>query len=141
MLERKGYSKPNTEGNQHPNYEQEGFFTDGALIDDLQAASIQSRLATGPNTGKRVRKLGQQVHLPFRGELKGPRCFALEGYSLHANTFCQPNESHKLRRLIEYVARPPFANERITRTQNGDVALQLKKPFELRHYSHRVHPT
>lgn len=27
------------------------------------------------------------------------------------------------------MARPPFANERITRTQNGDVTLKLKKPF------------
>jgi hypothetical protein len=144
LLEKKGYSKPNPEGDPSPNYEQEraakadqmsgfdacnGFFTDGAIIDDLQAASIQSRLATGPNTGKRVRKLGQQIHMPFRGELKGSRCFAVEGYSLHANTCCQPNETYKLKRLIEYVARPPFANERISRTQNGDVTLRLKKPF------------
>jgi hypothetical protein len=129
LLEKKGYSKPNTGDDKHLNYEQEGFFTDGAIIDDLQAASIQSRLATGPNSGRRVRKLGQQIHMPFRGELKGPRCFAVEGFSLHANTFCQANESYKLKRLIEYVARPPFANERISRTPQGDVTLKLKKPF------------
>ncbi len=39
------------------------------------------------------------------------------------------NESYKLRRLIEYVARPPFANDRISLTRNGDVTLKLKKPF------------
>jgi hypothetical protein len=108
LLVKKGYTTKNPNGDgQQPNYEQEGFFSDGAIIDDLQAASIQSRLATGPNTGKRVRKLGQQIHLPFYGEFKSPRCFAVDGYSLHANTFCHENESYKLRRLIEYVARPP----------------------------------
>lgn len=129
FLEKKGYSKPTSGNDKDIVYEQEGFFTDGAVIDEFQSASIQSRLATGPNRGKRVRKLGQQVHLPFRQELKGPRCFAVDGYSLHANTFCQAIESHKLKRLIEYVARPPFANERITRTHQGDVCLKLKKPF------------
>lgn len=129
FLEKKGYSKPSPGNDKDIVYEQEGFFTDGAVIDEFQSASIQSRLATGPNRGKRVRKLGQQVHLPFRQELKGPRCFAVDGYSLHANTFCQAIETHKLKRLIEYVARPPFANERISRTQNGDVTLKLKKPF------------
>jgi hypothetical protein len=33
-------AKPNPSGNQRPNYEQEGFFTNGAIIDDLQAPSI-----------------------------------------------------------------------------------------------------
>lgn len=129
FLEKKGYSKPTSGDDKQLNYEQEGFFTDGAVIDEFQSASIQSRLATGPNRGKRVRKLGQQMHLPYIGDAKGPRCFAVEGYSLHANTFCQSVETYKLKRLIEYVARPPFANERITRTQNGEVLLKLKKPF------------
>jgi hypothetical protein len=47
LLEKKGYSKPATGDDKQLNYEQEGFFTDGAIIDNLQAASIQSRLATG----------------------------------------------------------------------------------------------
>ena len=129
MLEKKGYRKRAPENNEQPSYEQEGFFMDGAVIDEFQSASIQSRIATGPNIGRRVRKLGQQTVLPFRGEFKGPRCFAVEGFSLHANTFCQAVEAHKLKRLIEYVARPPFANERIALTQNGEVTLKLKKPF------------
>ncbi len=129
LLIKKGYRKPESDNNEFVGSEQEGFFTDGAVIDELQAASIQSRLATGPSRGQRVRKLGQQIHLPFTGQLKGPRCFAVEGFSLHANTFCQSVESHKLKRLIEYVARPPFANERITLAPSGDVLLKLKKQF------------
>jgi hypothetical protein len=132
LLVKKGFaSKTNSEtATEFHSVEQQGFFTDTeAIIDDLQAASIQSRLATGPNTGKKVRKLGQQIHLPFYGEFKSPRCFAVDGFSLHANTFCHENESYKLRRLIEYVARPPFANDRISLTRNGDVTLKLKKPF------------
>lgn len=129
FLEKKGYSKPTSGNDEHLNYEQEGFFTDGAVIDEFQSASIQSRLATGPNRGKRVRKLGQQMHLPYMGDAKGPRCFAVDGYSLHANTFCQSVETYKLKRLIEYVARPPFANERIVKTSTGDVLLKLKRPF------------
>ena len=98
-------------------------------MDEFQSASIQSRIATGPARGRRVRKLGQQMHLPYTSQAKGPRCYATEGYSLHANTFCQSVETYKLKRLIEYVARPPFANERITRTSTGEVLLKLKKPF------------
>jgi hypothetical protein len=129
LLEKKGYAEVGSGNDKHLVYEQEGFFTDGAVMDESQSASIQSRLAIGPHRGQRVRKLGQQTHMPFLGELKGPRCFAIAGYSLHADTFCQDIESHKLKRLIEYVARPPFANERITRTPSGDVCLKLKRPF------------
>ena len=129
LLERKGYSKASRGNDKQLSYESEGFFTDGAVIDELQSASIQSRLATGPNAGQRVGKLGQQIHMAYKGELKGPRCFAIQGFSLHANTFCQPVEREKLKRLIEYVARPPFANERIAQLPNGNVTLKLKKPF------------
>lgn len=40
------------------------------------------------------------MHLPYMDDAKGPRCFTVDGYSLHANTFSQSVETYKLRRSL-----------------------------------------
>jgi hypothetical protein len=129
LLEKHGHKRPSIDGGEFSANEDPGFFGDTSIVDELQSASTKSRLATGPNRGSRVRKFGQLSNTPFKVEVKGPRCFALEGFSLHANTFCEANEGYKLQRLIEYVARPPFANERLSLKPSGDVMLKLKRAF------------
>jgi hypothetical protein len=79
--------------------------------------------------GQAVRKLGAVSNEEFSGEQKGPRCFAFHGFSLHANTFSQATERHKLRKLISYVSRPPLAHARIRERENGDIVYKLKNPF------------
>ena len=98
-------------------------------LSSIQAASIKSLIALGERMGLMVRKLGTVPNLDFAMELKGPRCASLHGFSLHANTFCQAIERHKLRKLISYVSRPPLAHARIKQRDNGDIVYKLKNPF------------
>jgi len=67
--------------------------------------------------------------MDFEFHIKGTRCVAVDGYSLHANTFCDVHERAKLERLVGYVARPPLAEGRLSIRQNGDVTYKLKNPY------------
>jgi len=98
-------------------------------LTSIQAASIKSLIALGERVGQSVRKLGTVSHTDLNMGIKGPRCAALHGFSLHANTFCQAIERHKLRKLISYVSRPPLAHARIKQRENGDIVYKLKNPF------------
>lgn len=98
-------------------------------LSSIQAASIKSLIALGERMGLVVRKIGAVPNLDFAMQLKGPRCASLHGFSLHANTFCQALERHKLRKLISYVSRPPLAHARIKQRDNGDIVYKLKNPF------------
>ena len=68
--------------------------------------------------------------MDFEFHIKGTRCVAVDGYSLHANTFCDVHERAKLERLVGYVARPPLAEGRLSIRQNGDVTYKLKNPYQ-----------
>lgn len=98
-------------------------------LSNIQSASIKSLIALGERMGLMVRKLGAVPNVDFSMELKGPRCASLHGFSLHAGTFCQAIERHKLRKLISYVSRPPLAHARIKQRDIGDINYKLKNPF------------
>lgn len=68
---------------------------DDDLLAELAAASVQSRIATGPARGRRVGRLGDHVdvdHVDYRG----PRCAAIDGFSLHADVAIDPATLKKL---------------------------------------------
>lgn len=111
---------------EHPGL---GDFEDPTPLSTIQAASIKSLIATGSRSGQRVRKIGTVPGFNSNLEIKGPRCAALSGFSIHANTFCNANESYKLRKLISYVSRPPLAHSRIGLQNSGDILYKLKSPF------------
>jgi hypothetical protein len=103
--------------------------TEVELLPELQAASVQSRIALGERKGQRVRRLGALEWADFQPELKGPLCAATQGFSLHAEVYCAPWEREKLEKLCRYIARPAIAEERLQMRPSGDILLRLKTPY------------
>ena len=103
--------------------------TQEELLPELQAASVQSKIAMGERRGQRVRRLGALAQDDFQGELKGPLCAVTHGFSLHAEVYCAAYERDKLEKLCRYIARPAVSEERLRLAPNGDVVLRLKTPY------------
>ena len=101
----------------------------GELLPELQAASVQSRIAMGERKGQRVRRLGAAEFTDFQAELKGPLCAVTQGFSLHAEVYCAPWEREKLEKLCRYIARPAVAEERLSLRPSGDIVLKLKTKY------------
>jgi hypothetical protein len=102
----------------------------------LTAASIRSRIATGPEAGERWRRLGDRVE-PIDGGEGGengveskapipPRCVREGGMSLHADVAVPAHDRNRLERLCRYVARPPIALDRLEAMPDGRLAYRLK---------------
>jgi hypothetical protein len=95
----------------------------------LQNASVINRIALGPNSGQRVRKigsLGAVTDEPFKtGELS----VVLGGYSIHAATYVHKNNRTDLERLCRYILRPPVAEERCE-IKGDKVLYHLKSPWK-----------
>jgi hypothetical protein len=52
-----------------------------------------------------------------------------EGFSLHAGVVIAEHDRDALERLCRYGARPAFAQERLTWTDDGRIAYRLKRPW------------
>jgi hypothetical protein len=106
---------------------------DDPLLATLMAASVRSRIATGPEAGRPWRRLGDRVE-PADDELgdlsasgDAPRrCVRQGGMSLHADVSVPARDRRRLERLCRYVARPPLALERLEATPDGRLAYRLK---------------
>lgn len=106
-------------------------FTEHQALAQATASSIAGKIAFGPNAGRYVTKIGKGFGFAEEIPLaKGRRCFKLNGFSLHANTAVKSHQRQQLRKLIEYIARGPLSNERLTITDDGKVKLQLKRSFD-----------
>jgi hypothetical protein len=99
------------------------------LLPELQAASVQSRVALGERKGQRVRRLGGIEFGDFQAELKGPLCAMASGFSLHAQVYCAPWEREKLEKLCRYITRPAVAEDRLMRYPSGEIVLKLKTKY------------
>lgn len=96
----------------------------------LHAAACTYRIALGPRAGQKVltwkdpalRLTSQKAPQP-----KG--CVSAQGFSLHADTWCGPQQREKLERLCRYITRPALGHKRLRRTPVGEVVLQLKTPY------------
>jgi hypothetical protein len=97
------------------------------LMPEIQAASIQSRIALGERKGGWVRRLGMIDRLQVK---RGGRlCAQVAGFSLHAAVYCKPWERAKLEMLCRYITRPAVAEERLELQPSGDILLRLKTPY------------
>jgi hypothetical protein len=107
--------------------------TDDPLLAMLMAASIRSRIATGPEAGRPWRRLGDRVDPVESGEtgveaISGapPRCVRQGGMSLHADVAVPARDRRRLERLCRYMARPPLAVDRLEAVGDGRLAYRLK---------------
>lgn len=106
-------------------------FQEDSALYQATVHSIAGKIAFGPNTGQYVRRLGQGFGYDEEVPLaKGKRCFSVNGFSLHANTAINTHSRDRLASLVEYLARGPLSNERLTIRPNGDVELTLKSKWK-----------
>jgi hypothetical protein len=76
----------------------------------------------------RLRAQSQQLGLPAMPPREGGRLEArCEGFSLQAATHLHANDRKGLERTCRYALRPPVALNRLSETENGNVALELKR--------------
>jgi len=97
------------------------------LMPEIQAASIQSRIALGERKGGHVRRLGAIDRLQVKRTSR--LCAQVAGFSLHAAVYCKPWERGKLEMLCRYITRPAVAEERLELQPSGDILLRLKAPY------------
>ncbi|MFN6194588.1 MAG: transposase [Planctomycetota bacterium] len=65
----------------------------------------------------------------WQPQAKGPLCAALEGFSLHANTWVAPRDRDRLEALCRYAARPAVSESRLAELPDGRIGYALKRRF------------
>ncbi len=92
------------------------------------SASVEGRVALGRRAGARVLRLGHEPDAPWVSST-GPRQAHLEGFDLHANLRVPAEERARLEQRCRYLLRPPVAQDRLQRTSDGRVLLELKRAW------------
>jgi len=94
----------------------------------IAAASVRGVAALGHRAGARVRQLGDPVEQNEPSALG--RCHARQdGFDLHAGVLVPAGQRERLERLSRYALRPPVAQDRLSLTADGQVRLELKRPW------------
>jgi len=99
----------------------------GSSLNQIQAASINYRIAIGPHAGRKAVTLYSAP--PMEEELNIPLLATMYGFSLHAGTVCEVHQRSKLERLCRYITRPPVATKRLSVDDHGRVVYRYKRPF------------
>jgi len=58
-----------------------------------------------------------------------PHCASVGGFSLHAGVCVPGRDRRRLERLCRYVARPPLASDRLSRSKDGRLVYRLRHPW------------
>ncbi len=127
-LRKQGFLNPEGELVQNPDPDK--VFQESEAISLATQSSLSGKIAFGPNAGKFVTRIGSGFgygeEIPLA---KGPLCYSVNGFSLHARTQIKTHQRDQLGRLIEYMARGPLSNDRLEITQKGQMKLTLKTPW------------
>ncbi len=99
------------------------------LLPLLQAASIQGRIAQGPEAGARLGRMGRLAAGGGARFVPGTLCAEVDGFSLHAGVLVPAHDRDRLEHLCRYIARPPFAAGRLTWSRKGRLLYELRKPW------------
>lgn len=102
---------------------------DQPLLAGLAEASVLGRVALGPGAGRRVRRLGDRIHAEAIEDDGPSHCVGVGGFSLHAGVCVPRRDRHRLERLCRYVARPPLATDRLSRSDDGRWVYRLRHPW------------
>ena len=89
---------------------------------------MRGRIATVPNTGKRIRTWGGGGESE-EAESSARRRANVDGFSVHANVSLPAHQRAKLENLCRYMLRPPLAVERLERLPGGRLAYRMKAPW------------
>ena len=128
LLKNSGYLSPEGELVDNPTIDP--LFHEHQSINIATAASIQGRIAFGPNAGKKVTRLGGCFGYIEEAPLfKGKLCYSMNGFSLHAARSINTLDRKGLEQLVSYIARGPFSNDRLTLVPGRKANLRLKRPF------------
>ncbi len=98
------------------------------LLPLFQAASIQGRVAQGPEAGARLGRLGTRSASRARFTPL-PLCAEVDGFSLHAAVHIPRHDRDRLEHLCRYIARPPLAADRLTLSPRGRVRYEFRRPW------------
>ncbi len=103
---------------------------DGFAEREPEFAALATAAVTGnPPAGPEHRQRPAIV-LPDRGERSVSGLSAREdGFSVHAATTAPSEDARARETLCKYVLRPPLAQDRVRRLENGLVRILLKRPF------------
>lgn len=123
LLERRGL-EPCDEGVTPPDPVAE----ESLALAGIASASVLGRIALGWRAGARVLRLGREPHPPWITST-GPRQAHLDGFDLHANLRVSGEDRARLEQLCRYLLRPPVAQDRLQRTGDGRVLLELKSEW------------
>jgi len=97
------------------------------LLARLLAAATAGAAPAGPaNKRKPLRIVLDPDERPVG---KGTLCAQTQGFNLHAATRVAANDTQGRLALCKYILRPPLANDRLKILDDGNVRIQLKKPW------------
>jgi hypothetical protein len=104
-------------------------WTDEApVLAGLAAASLQGTVALGPRRGARLRRLGDAVE-PVETPTPGDCQARANGFDLHAGLVVPAGQRERLERVCRYTLRSPMTQERLHLTDEGQVRLELRRPW------------
>jgi hypothetical protein len=109
--------------------ESDSLCRDEPWLAGLYAAAVSGKTAYGPNAGRRVTRVGDQIDPESTDFTLSPRCASVEGFSLHANVAVHAEDRERLERLVRYCARPPIAVERLERLTDDRLLYRFKRPW------------
>ena len=90
----------------------------------LQAASVNYRIAIGPHAGRKVLTLYSVP--PMEERSNTPLVAKMAGFSLPAGTVCEAYQRSRLERLFRYITRAPIATKRLSVDGRGRVVYEYK---------------
>ena len=102
-------------------------FEAGSSLDQLQAASVNYRIAIGPHAGRKALTLYSVP--PMQAAPSISLLARVAGFSLHAASVCEAHQRSRPERLCRYITRPPIATKRLSVDGRGRVVYQYKHPF------------
>lgn len=90
------------------------------------AAAAQGVSVTGARAGQPTLRLVVSDHEPCDGRDDDEPVAQVRGINVHAKQLVDGRDRRQLERLCKYITRPPIAQDRLTRRDDGRLELRLK---------------